>query len=532
VGPTVPGRPPSMAKSPYRSNNIERARIAAVVAGSFAMRPFNMAWRLVDEHVAEGRGDRTALILAGSDTRVSYGELLSHVNRVGNVLRTAGLQPEQRVALLLPDGLRFVSAFIGAMKMGAVPVPLNTLAPAGELLYLLDNSRARALVTTPDHARALLATRHAALGGPTAFDTALVAASDRLDPFPTRVDEPAYWLYSSGTTGRPKAVVHLHGDMLACVEPYAREVLAMTPDDITFSVARSFFSYGLVNSLYLPLLHGAATVLLEDRPIASTVLEVVRRHRPTLLFAVPTAYVQLCDALEASEHSTASLRVAISAGEALPEPVHRRWRRLTGVDLLDGLGSTEVGYIFCSNRRGGNRPGSSGQPVGGHALRIVDESGADVPDGESGELWVRARSSALCYWNEQDQSRNTFVGEWLRTGDRYRRDTDGFYWHLGRLNDVFKVSGQWVAALEVESCLLEHPAVQECAVVAISDPDGLLRPKAFVVVRAGQMASTDELQAHVKARLKPHMYPRAIAFVSALPRTTTGKIQRFKLRDL
>lgn len=318
--------------------------------------------------------------------------------------------------------------------------------------------------------------------------------------------------------------------MPACVTPYSDEVPSLTPQDVTFSVARLFFSYGLVNSLYLPLLRGASTVLLEDRPTPMAVLDVLRRFAPTLLFAVPTAYAQLCDALELGGVNGAmpSVRLAITAGEALPETLYARWRRLTGIELLDGLGSTEVGYIFCSNRVGRTRPGSSGTPIGDHVLRIVDDAGRDLADGESGELWVRARSTALYYWNQRDRSRATFLGDWLRTGDRYRRDADGFFWHLGRLNDVFKVSG---SPLDVEHCLLEHAAVDECAVVGVSDGDGLLKPKAFVVVRPGHAVTAADLQAHVKAHLKPHMYPRTIAFVDALPKTTTGKTQRFKLRE-
>jgi benzoate-CoA ligase family protein len=510
-------------------------------------RVFNMVTPLLDRHVAEGRDGWPAVHL---DARVvTYGELLALANRAGNALRTAGVAPEGRVALVLPDGVEFVATFLGAMKIGAVPVPLNTLAPPAELAYFLEDSRARALVATPALARPLagqdlpllktlllVGDDTAAFGQPLtrSYADALAEASPILEPFPTGVDEPCYWLYSSGTTGRPKGVVHLHGDMLACVAPYADEVAGITSEDVTFSVPRLFFSYGLVNSLFLPLLAGASTVLLPERPDPARVLTVMRRHRPTIFFSVPTSYAALCAALEDGEngdHPFGSLRLAVSAGEPLPEPLYHRWVELTGVELLDGLGSTEVGYIFCSNLPGRVRPGSSGVMIGNHEGRIVDEHGRDVAEGDAGELWVRAESTALCYWNQRARTKATFVGEWLRTGDRYRRDADHFYWYLGRTNDLFKVSGQWVSPLEVESCLLEHPAVLECAVVGAEDETGLAKPKAYVVRRPNTAASEGELQAHVKARLQPHKYPRWVVFVDELPKTATGKVQRYKLRE-
>jgi benzoate-CoA ligase len=507
----------------------------------------NAVSAFLDDTVAGGAADRPAVVTPAGAT--TYRELLGLVARCGNVLRGLGLEPEQRVALLLPDGAEFVATFLGAMKIGAVPVPLNTLAPPADLAYFLTDSRARALVATPALGRPLAGEEFPLLkvvlrvgddaagsGQPLvrSYAAALAAASPSLEPFPTGVDEPCYWLYSSGTTGRPKGVVHLHGDMLACVAPYAEEVVRITPDDVTYSVARLFFSYGLVNSLFLPLLAGASTVLTPERPDPARVLAVMRRHRPSLFFSVPTSYAAVCAALDAGEnadHPFRSLRLAISAGEPLPEPLYHRWVELTGVELLDGLGSTEVGYIFCSNRPGRVRPGSSGVMIGDHEARIVDEHGRDVAEGEAGELWVRAESTALCYWNRRARTKATFVGDWLRTGDRYRRDADGFYWYLGRTDDLFKVSGQWVSPLEVESCLLEHPAVLECAVVGAEDEAGLLKPRAYVVCRAGLPVSEAELQAHIKARLQPHKYPRWVVFVDQLPKTATGKVQRYKLRE-
>lgn len=493
-----------------------------------------MAVPLVDRHVQEGRGSRPALRLAGRD--VSYAELQTLVNRAGNALRAAGVAPEQRVAILLPDGPEFVATFIGAMKIGAVPVPMNTAAREPELRFMLDDSRARAVVVHPNLRASVgdgdRATFVVGAGGNGGFETALEQASPDLEAVPTGVDEPCYWLYSSGTTGSPKGVVHLHGDMLACVTPYAEQVVAIEPDDSTFSVARLFFSYGLVNSLFLPLLAGASAVLTPERPDVLHTLDVVQRFKPTLFFSVPTSYAQLCAALaEASERRFASVRLAVSAGEPLPEPLYARWKALTSVEVLDGLGSTEVGYIFCSNLPGRVRPGSSGVLIGDHEARVVDESGLDVLDGEPGELWVDAASTALFYWNQRDRTRRTFQGEWLRTGDRYIRDADGYYWYQGRLDDVFKVSGQWVSPLEIESCLLSHPAVMECAVIGVLDNAGLLKPRAFVVRRPGAAVEAEELQALVKDRLQPYKYPRWVDFVDELPKTASGKVQRFRLRS-
>jgi benzoate-CoA ligase family protein len=494
-------------------------------------RQFNMAVPLVDRHVEEGRGTRAALRLDRST--LTYAELQALVNRAGNALTALGVQPEQRVALLLSDGPEFVATFIGAMKIGAVPVPMNTAARPSELEFMLSDSRAVALVADAALSEPLESgpSRRLIVGGTSSsYERAVAEASASLAPFPTSVDDACYWLYSSGTTGNPKGVVHLHGDMLACVVPYAREVVGIEPEDSTFSVARLFFSYGLVNSLFLPLLAGASAVLSRERPDVQRTLEVVRRFLPTLFFSVPTSYAQLCSALDGSdEQPFGSVRLAVSAGEPLPEPLYRRWTTMTGVDVLDGLGSTEVGYIFCSNLPGRVRPGSSGVLIGDHRARVVDESGGDAPDGEPGELWIKAASTALFYWNQRDRTKQTFIGEWLRTGDRYIRDPNGFYWYQGRNNDVFKVSGQWVSPLEVESCILTHPAVLECAVVGSADESGLLKPRAFVIARPGASVTAAELQMLVKERLQPYKYPRWVEFVDELPKTASGKVQRFKL---
>jgi len=517
-----------------------------------------MVGPLIDRHVDEGRGDTPALRMAQRE--LSYAELQQLVNRAGNALRDAGIEPEQRVAILVHDGPEFVAAFLGAMKIGAVPVPMNTAARPNELQLMIADCRARGLVADANLVGPAEQTPNAQLravfvvGGDDdrrGFSAAVQRASSRLDAFPTGVDEPCYWLYSSGTTGSPKGVVHLHGDMLACVTPYAEEVVGIEPEDVTFSVARLFFSYGLVNSLFLPFLAGASVFLTPDRPDVRHTLEVVQRYRPTLFFSVPTSYAQICAALALEYGGRASLdphiakshqgvgsnltstpfdsvRLAISAGEPLPEPLYHRWKALTGIEVLDGLGSTEVGYIFCSNLPGRVRPGSSGVLIGDHRARIVDEDGHDA---DSGELWLAAASTALQYWNQRERTQQTFVGEWLRTGDRYVRDSDGYFWYQGRTNDVFKVSGQWVSPLEIESCLLGHPDVLECAVVGTPDGAGLLKPRAFVVRRAGATVTALELQALAKDRLQPFKYPRWVTFVDELPKTASGKVQRYVLRQ-
>ncbi len=467
----------------------------------------NATEAFVDDNVRAGRGDSVAIIDAAIDRELTYRHVLVQVNRTGHALRRLGVRPEERVMLLLPDVPEFAFAFFGAIKIGAVAVPVNTLLKPHDYDYLLNDSRARALIV---HARLL--------------------------PLIESDDDAAFWLYSSGTTGFPKGAIHLQHDMICCAESFARGVLGITPADRTFSVARLFFAYGLGNALYFPFYVGATTILHPGRPEPQLVFDVVARHKPTLFYSVPTSYAAMLAAMDAGTASDfSSVRLCSSAGEPLAASLYERWRARTGVEILDGIGSTEVLHTFLANRPGRVRPGSSGEVVPGYEARIVHVDGRDVPDGEIGDLLIKGKSTCAGYWNRQEQSRRTIIGEWIRTGDKYSRDADGYFWYQGRSDDMLKVSGQWVSPAEVESTLVTHAAVLEAAVVGREDAERLVKPIAFVVLKSGYKASVDleqELREHVKARLALYKYPRWVVFVDELPKTATGKIQRYRLRAL
>jgi benzoate-CoA ligase family protein len=505
---------------------------------------FNMATALVDRHLQEGHGDRVAVYYG--DQQLSYWDLAALVNRTGHALRRLGVGLEDRVVLLLPDCPEFIATFLGAMKIGAVPVPVNTLAPVEDLGYYLRDSRARAVVLTDDCLERVAALRSelphlrdvVLLGEPRpdteSFEALVASESTDLPAALTSRDDASYWLYSSGTTGRPKGVVHLHADMVYCTRAYAEHVVRFGESDISYSASKLFFSYGLVNSLYLPLWSGGAVALNPGRPDPATILETIERYRPTLFFSVPTSYAQLIREIEtrAQPPDVSSLRLCVSAGEALPPPIYERWRALTGVEVLDGVGSSEIGYIAISNFPGRSRPGTSGELIPGYQARVVDEEGETVPQGEVGDLWVRSRSTAALYWNQSDRTRQTFVGEWLKTGDKYVVDEEGYYVYAGRSDDMLKVGGIWVSPMEVEAVLLAHAEVAEAAVVGVADEAGLVKPKAYVVCKSGE--GSDELgralQEWVRDRLAHYKYPRTVEFVAELPKTATGKIQRYRLR--
>jgi benzoate-CoA ligase family protein len=477
---------------------------------------------------------------------ITYAEVGRLVNRAGNALRSLGLAPAERVAVVLPDSPEFVSAFLGAIKIGAVPVTLSTLLTPRDYAYLLADSGARAIIvdgsllTQVDSILpGLPELRHvvvagAAPAGALAFDQILAAAPDELAAAATAPDAMCFWQYSSGTTGAPKAVVHRQRDAAAPADLHGRHVVGMRADDRTFSVAKLFFSYGLNNSLVIPFGHGATAILFAGKPEPRRIFEIIATERPTVFYAVPTAYAALLAITERDvPYDLSSLRLCISAGEALPRPLFDRWRARFGLEILDGIGSTEIGYIAISNCPGRVRPGTSGEVIPGYQARVVDEAGAPVPPGTVGDLMIRGPSTAREYWNKPEATDRTFRGDWVFTGDRYSVDADGYHVYQGRGDDLLKVGGIWVSPVEVESALLEHTAVLECAVVGRADQAGLIKPAAYVVLkdRAGSDSLADELRGFVKERLAPYKYPRWIEFVSELPKTSTGKIQRFKLRS-
>jgi 4-hydroxybenzoate-CoA ligase len=506
-----------------------------------------VAWFL-DRQVAAGRGAHPAFV--DESRRLTYADLQDASRRCAAGLRAAGILPEQRVALLLHDTVDFPIAFWGCLRAGAVPVPINTLLPADILRYILADSRAAALVVAGRLTEAVLPLLPAlpalrlvltagrdggAVAAGQGFAAFLEAADPSAETWPAPADEVAFWLYSSGSTGNPKGTRHVHASLRATAETYGAQVLGITAADVMFSAAKLFFAYGLGNSMTFPMSVGATAVLSPHRPTPDAVLALMRAHRPTLFAGVPTLYAALLAHPDLGQGAGSDrLRRCISAGEALPAQIGQAWRQRVGVDILDGIGSTEMLHIFLSNRPDALRYGSSGQAVPGYDLRIEDEAGKDAADGEIGELLVRGPSAADGYWNQRARSRRTFAGEWTRTGDKYRRDTDGFYHYQGRTDDMFKVSGIWVSPFEVEAALIAHDAVLEAAVVGCEDADGLTKPKAFVVLKSPGSAAPGlaaELQYFVKEQAGPWKYPRWVAFVDDLPKTATGKIQRFRLRD-
>ncbi|GAB4432468.1 MAG: benzoate-CoA ligase family protein [Chloroflexi bacterium OHK40] len=501
------------------------------------------ASELIDRNLERGRAAKVAIVCG--DEQLSYGELAARINCFGNALRGLGVRREERVLLALLDTPAFPTAFLGAMRIGAVPIPTNTLLAADEYRYMLADSYARVAVVDaallPTLRDALTGLREPPLlivaNGPAddGYDLAalLADADERLDPCDTHRDDMAFWLYSSGSTGRPKGAVHRHRDMVYTCETYARHVLQIAEDDVTFSASKLFHAYGLGNNLSFPYWAGATTVLFPGRPTPLAVLETAQRTRPSLFFSVPTLYNAILNTPGAEHYDLSSVRLCVSAAEALPPEVWRRWKERFGLTILDGIGSTEMLHIFLSNTPERLRPGSSGVPVPGYDARLVGLDGQPVASGEPGALHVRGGSAASHYWHNDEKTRQTMIGEWMVTGDYYRVDEDGFYWYEGRIDDMIKVGGNWVSPIDIENALTEHPAVLEPAVIGVPI-DGLTRIRAFVILREGHAASDAlavELQEWCKARLRRYQYPHLVSFVAELPKTVTGKIQRFKLRQ-
>ena len=566
-------------------------------------RPYNAVSDFVDSHIAAGRGNKVAFV--DPERSLTYGELQARSIRFANALRDLGIEPEQRVALLLNDTVDYPVAFWGTIRAGCVAIPLNVYLTLPQYAYILADCRARALVVDaalaetiapvldklprkpvmivvgdghatpsspglsrrsrlggqdqcpPDRDAGDVGVRkHAVLrtampghdGGEAGTSPAMTAERQRHD-FETLIatadttpvtadtlsDEVAFWFYTSGSTGDPKGVKHVHSNLMATAKLFGQVILGITENDVVHSASKLFFAYGLGNALTFPLSVGATAALWPHRPSPEGVFETLKRNRVTIFYGVPSLYTALLAHKDIGKGAGSDrLRLCVSAGEALPAHIGERWREVTGVDVLDGLGSTEMLNTFLSNRPGDIRYGSTGKPVPGYDARIVDEHGHDVGIGEIGELIVRGPSAGEGYWNQREKSRRTFAGEWTHTGDKYRRDADGYFYYCGRTDDMFKVSGMWVSPFDVEAALVSHEAVLEAAVIGKEDADGLIKPKAFIVLKNGYTADDglfETLKGHVKDRAGPWKFPRWIELREALPRTATGKIQRFKLRE-
>ena len=514
-------------------------------------RPYNAVADFIDANVARGLGDKIAF--TDSQRWLTYAQLQASSCRFAAALQALGLREEDRVILVFHDTVDHPVAFWGAIRAGIVPIPVNTLLTGEQYAYLFADSRAAAAVVAAPLAAILVPLRHRLprlrsiiVVGATAehraelrdvlfFEDLLAQAEPAPFTAPTMSDEVAFWMYTSGSTGDPKAVRHVHTSLMATATLMGQGIIGLREDDVVFSAAKLSFSYGLGNAVSFPMSVGASAVLLPDRPTPQAVLATLRRHRPTVFYGVPSLYAALLAHPDIGPGAGSDrLRLCISAGEALPAHLGERWRAVVGVDILDGIGSTEMLQTFLSNRPGDVRYGSTGKPVPGYDVKIVDEAGQELPPGEIGELVVRGPSAGEGYWNQRAKSRRTFVGEWTYTGDKYLRDEDGYYYYCGRTDDMFKVNGMWVSPFEVEAALVSHEAVLEAAVVGKEDADGLVKPKAFVVLKNGYAADErlfEALRSHVKECAGPWKYPRWIDIRPDLPRTATGKIQRFKLRD-
>jgi len=502
---------------------------------------FNFARHLLAINAV--RADKTALI--DDQGTLTYGELAQRVRRCAGALAALGLRREERVLLFAHDSTDWVVGFLGALHAGVVPVAVNTLLPARDVAYMLGDSRAQAAIVSgallpvlqeamalaPNAVQHVIVSRGQALPAGAHDFAALVAGATEAAPADTHADEPAFWLYSSGSTGAPKGTVHTQANLLWTAELYGKAVLGLRESDVVFSAAKLFFAYGLGNALSFPLSVGATVVLMAERPTPQACFKRFTEQRPTVFYGAPTGYGGMLASPDLPPRSAVALRLCSSAGEALPQDIGERWTRHFGVEIIDGIGSTEMLHIFLSNAPGDVHYGTTGRAVPGYEVELRGEDGRPVPDGEIGDLYIRGPSAALMYWNNRAKSRDTFQGAWTRSGDKYTRNANGTYTYAGRNDDMLKVSGIYVSPFEVEATLVQHPAVLEAAVIGKQDADGLTKTKAFVVLKAGARADEAELQAFVKEKLAPYKYPRFIEFLPELPKTATGKIQRFRLRE-
>ncbi|RQO83067.1 benzoate-CoA ligase family protein [Acidovorax sp. FJL06] len=504
---------------------------------------FNFAQHLFE--LNRDRAQRAAYI----DDRGSlgYGALEDRARRLAAALTHAGVRREERVLLLMHDSSDWPVAFLGCLYAGVVPVAVNTLLTADDYAYMLDHSRAQAAIVSS----ALLAVLQDAMGraphevrtllvsqptgplpeGAQDFEAALAQATPLAAPVNTAADDPGFWLYSSGSTGKPKGTVHTHANLWWTAELYGKPVLGLTENDVCFSAAKMYFAYGLGNALTFPLSVGATVVLMAERPTPDATFRRWTQHRPTVFFGAPTGFAGMLASPALPAREAVALRMCSSAGEALPGEIAQRFKERFGCEIIDGIGSTEMLHIFISNRPGDVRYGTTGKPVEGYEVELRGEDGRPVPDGEVGDLYIRGPSAALMYWANREKSRETFQGGWTKSGDKYTRDTDGYYTYAGRSDDMLKVSGIYVSPFEVEATLMQHPAVLESAVIGVQDGEGLTKTKAYVVLKQGHQVDAQALQAFVKERLAAYKYPRFIEFIEELPKTATGKIQRFRLRE-
>ncbi len=505
---------------------------------------FNFAQHLITLNA--GRSTKTALI--DDLGTLSYGDLADQVQRFASGLVALGLRREDRVFLLMQDSSDWVVGFLGALYAGVVPVALNTLLTPEDYAFMLDNSRAQAALVsgpllpalqaamsqTPHELKTLVISRPtgALPDGAVNFAALVAGHAPMAQPMDTLADEAAFWLYSSGSTGKPKGTVHTQGNLYWTAELYGKNILALKESDVVFSAAKLFFAYGLGNALTFPLSAGATVVLMAERPTPQATFKRLTENQPTVFYGAPTGYGGMLASPDLPAKSQVSLRLCSSAGEALPRDIGERWTRHFGCEVIDGIGSTEMLHVFLSNRPGDVRYGTTGKPVPGYEIELLNETGEVVTGANQiGDLFVNGPTSALMYWNNREKSRDTFQGVWTKSGDKYTRDADGYYTYAGRNDDMLKVSGIYVSPFEVEATVMQHPAVLECAVVGKQDTDGLVKTKAFIVLKTGQTLTEAEVKAFVKEHLAPYKYPRFIEFVSELPKTATGKIQRFRLRE-
>ncbi len=505
---------------------------------------FNFARHLIELNA--GRSGKTAF--TDDHESMSYGELSDRVRRMAAALVRAGLRQEDRVLLLMHDNNDWPVSFLGAMYAGIVPVAVNTLLTANDYAFMLADSRARGALVSAALLPVLTAAMeqganevHAIMvsqptGDLPATATAIRDELRRSEPMPspatTSADDPGFWLYSSGSTGKPKGTVHTHGNPWWTAELYGKPILGLTEDDVCFSAAKLFFAYGLGNALTFPMSVGAGVVLMAERPTPDATFKRWTQQRPTIFFGAPTGFAGMLASPNLPAREQVALRMCSSAGEALPAEIGQRFKAHFGCDIIDGIGSTEMLHIFLSNRPGDVRYGTTGRPVAGYELELRGENGQVIADGEIGDLYIKGPSAALMYWGNREKSRETFQGAWTKSGDKYVRDADGYYTYAGRSDDMLKVSGIYVSPFEVEATLMQHEAVLECAVIGRPDDEGLMKTKAFVVLKPGRQVDEAALKAFVKERLAPYKYPRFIQFIDELPKTATGKIQRFRLREL